>query len=44
MEDWLKTFLMFGLLFLAWQIIDAKVLNPRVKIYRTLTTPNAPTA
>ena len=38
MEDWLKTFLMFGLLFLAWQIIDAKILKPRVPIYTRLTT------
>lgn len=38
MEDWIKTFLLFGLMFLAWQIIDAKVLKKRVPLYNQLTT------
>jgi hypothetical protein len=38
MEDWLKTFLMFGIILIAWQIILAKVVAPRVSLYTRLTT------
>jgi hypothetical protein len=36
-EDFVKTFLMFGVALFAWMIIFAKVVKPRVPLYSQLT-------